>query len=1286
MSSVEIVSLLGVKTLILTVAVLLVSIFLRIFPLRSPGLHRAIWGCTLLLGFFGAGIPVSIPVEHRVAEAEKPTPVAPPILVEPKVFSEAPLIVTPISVEPTLEIAAQPQLPQIATPQIATDPVEPPVSFSQRIEAVRPYVFPALVAIWAAGLVYFVVRRIVRYCFLLAALKTATEVDGADAVPWNRMLQERGIDSRKLRMLLTDNIGPALVPLPRGPAVVVPRDFWEDTDERIQSGILRHELAHYRQRDLWICGAVRFLAVLHWFNPLAYLAALKFEEATEWACDAAAFGDHELGELHFAESMLALHETTPSLLLNRSAFAGGKLSQRARLLNLIITQPKESAMKKITIAFLALLLLVAGVLHFRFVVANNPGDAQNNTNRHRPVKNPSTLKETFDSAITNSENPTMTLTVLDPDGKPIPDAFGKTHRFDRDQQRIFKRFNTDADGKAVFELPKKSNVGTFTITVQQPGYTVFHARWELENQSGDLPAACSVKLEKAKTVGGVVVDETGKPIADVKVSFSYPMGRHTNGDPNLGASCEATTDAEGHWTYASLPLDITEPRGGLLLLHPDYLPTEIEGVTFSDFAPAADGSFSRKTTIRKGLDFGGVIKDNSGKPIAGAKVEVEFSDVYGGQEQRYRKVEANSEGRFVFNNCPISRKTFVVGSAPGFASFWTETKVLPDAKPIELTLPPAKPLVLKIVDTAGKPIRNAYAWLNSWGPFQSYGPLLSSFLRDEKNWSASIILPVDDEGVWTWNDAPFGPFAITIEAPGHMGQRAVDVEGGMEPKTITLAYSLEITGKVVEDTTGKAIDSFRVTEGFYLEMPALRNLPHQTSWQTQDTTNEKNGTFSRRFESAYPERRLRVEADGYEQCDSESIDNNAGKIELVFRMKRFSPEKLAEIQKIETERSIVRTGRIVTPDGKPASYAKVIYATSSPSDGIGLTMSYLEGHAHRTAESDQDGVFKLLPMELDTAAGEKYAFVVIHDAGFLRVEQEEFEKTYDTAIHPNAAPIKLQPWGKIEGTLRIGSKPGQGLTVDLRSVDRQRGVARIDIHDSAKTDEEGRFLLRKVAPGVYYLNQMLYVSTGGGGSMGFALNGMMVSVKPGESQTVQLGGTGRPVVGKIAMTPELEKIFAGENQRVCISEVLPPPPGMVPPPLPKELEEEMDQIRKEIEKVKDDPAKVDELRNAFTESESGKKLQAIYEEYEKNSPSTKEREKWNEKNSQVMQIAHQAVIAKDGTFRVEDVPAGNWMLRVDLYDENFKNLGSANPQEFTIPEIPGSRSDEPLDVGTITVE
>ena len=56
--------------------------------------------------------------------------------------------------------------------------------------------------------------------------------------------------------------------------------------------------------------AARMLALPHWFNPLAWWAVRRYDEAAEWACDLAATG--ETSTTMYARALVRLGETAGS--------------------------------------------------------------------------------------------------------------------------------------------------------------------------------------------------------------------------------------------------------------------------------------------------------------------------------------------------------------------------------------------------------------------------------------------------------------------------------------------------------------------------------------------------------------------------------------------------------------------------------------------------------------------------------------------------------------------------------------------------------------------------------------------------------------------------------------------------------------------------------------------------------------------------------------------------------------------------------------------------------------
>jgi len=108
-------------------------------------------------------------------------------------------------------------------------------------------------------------------------------------------------------------------------------------------------------------------------------------------------------------------------------------------------------------------------------------------------------------------------------------------------------------------------------------------------------------------------------------------------------------------------------------------------------------------------------------------------------------------------------------------------------------------------------------------------------------------------------------------------------------------------------------------------------------------------------------------------------------------------------------------------------------------------------------------------------------------------------------------------------------------------------------------------------------------------------------------------------------------------------------------------------------------------------SEERQKLLAAYRDSPEYQAYLKERETFNKRNGSQPSQPMQAAVAEDGSFRVEDVPAGVYQLNISLYEKNSTNtgilesVGNAN-QSVTVADMPGGRSDDALDVGEIKLQ
>ena len=239
----------------------------------------------------------------------------------------------------------------------------------------------------------------------------------------------------------------------------------------------------------------------------------------------------------------------------------------------------------------------------------------------------------------------------------------------------------------------------------------------------------------------------------------------------------------------------------------------------------------------------------------------------------------------------------------------------------------------------------------------------------------------------------------------------------------------------------------------------------------------------------YPEL-VPVEADGYLPAESKVYHKEDGHVELVFRLKKGSDIR-------ET---------LVTSQGKPLAEADVLVVNESSQIIIEDGTVTRQTFTLRT-RSDADGRFRVPPQAGD------YRLMVVHPQGFADLSPKELG---------GGAADRRAALGQVDGIARDGSKPASGRTViALRDrVDRQeRG--RIDISSKATVSDDGHFRIEHVLPGptevAFYVE---LASTATGWSYGF-VQPQKFEAKAGETARVEVGGSGRPVMGRVVVPPSI---------------------------------------------------------------------------------------------------------------------------------------------------------------------
>jgi len=190
---------------------------------------------------------------------------------------------------------------------VATPPIGTTTSLSTRGGFSSSWLL-GLAILWTSGMAAAVFRWLAGYVRSIRAMSTAIVPDEASCRQWHSLLAEHRID-RDIPLRLTSGMGPLLCRWPDGYELVLPAELWASLDPRARESIMRHELAHYQRGDVWKSLAVRLLALPHWFNPAAWWAVRRFDEAAEWACDEAAVVRGQR-QTEFALTLLTLAETS----------------------------------------------------------------------------------------------------------------------------------------------------------------------------------------------------------------------------------------------------------------------------------------------------------------------------------------------------------------------------------------------------------------------------------------------------------------------------------------------------------------------------------------------------------------------------------------------------------------------------------------------------------------------------------------------------------------------------------------------------------------------------------------------------------------------------------------------------------------------------------------------------------------------------------------------------------------------------------------------------------------
>lgn len=146
------------------------------------------------------------------------------------------------------------------------------------------------------------------------------------------------------------------------PLLLLPDLNYSDTELKI---ILRHELIHFKRKDIWYKLLLISANAVHWFNPLVYLMTVLSNKDLEMACDSMVIGNSDKTfRKQYSEAILsAIHKGNLRQTALSTYFYGGQKTMKERLANIFDMRKKRSGIFALFAVMTAVIITGAAVAY-----------------------------------------------------------------------------------------------------------------------------------------------------------------------------------------------------------------------------------------------------------------------------------------------------------------------------------------------------------------------------------------------------------------------------------------------------------------------------------------------------------------------------------------------------------------------------------------------------------------------------------------------------------------------------------------------------------------------------------------------------------------------------------------------------------------------------------------------------------------------------------------------------------------------------------------------------------
>lgn len=195
--------------------------------------------------------------------------------------------------------------------------------------------------LWLAGVTTFITIHIIRHRrFLKMVKRWSIEVEDRQVMNVLHDVQKKLRIKQQVELKICPGISsPMMIGFIRPTILLPPTDIPVDELPLV----FKHELIHFKRKDVWYKGLVFVATALHWFNPFVYLIAREVSIQCEVSCDEEVVKNTDVdNRIKYVETIISvIRKQTKVRSTFSTNFYSGKQGMKHRVFSIMDAKDKK---------------------------------------------------------------------------------------------------------------------------------------------------------------------------------------------------------------------------------------------------------------------------------------------------------------------------------------------------------------------------------------------------------------------------------------------------------------------------------------------------------------------------------------------------------------------------------------------------------------------------------------------------------------------------------------------------------------------------------------------------------------------------------------------------------------------------------------------------------------------------------------------------------------------------------------------------------------------------------